>query len=249
MLDQRQRIVEIFRLFIQIPGAQPKVDTTLLAFNVQRTGTGKGGRQRLCPAHATKPGRQNPSAGQIAVVMLTTRFDKGFIGALHDALAADVNPAAGCHLAVHHQARAVELVEVFPIGPLRDQVGVREQNPWRTGMGAEHAHRLARLDQQGFIRLERTQTVQYGVKTWPVARCLANTAIDDELIRVFSHFRVEVVLQHAVGRLNLPVGTTKGAATRRADRASLAFKVRGLGQIRHGELLIGHRGTPTPGGL
>jgi hypothetical protein len=59
---------------------------------------------RLGAAHAAQAGRENPLAGQVVVVVLATGFDKGLEGALHDALAADVDPAAGRHLAVHEQA-------------------------------------------------------------------------------------------------------------------------------------------------
>ena len=60
--------------------------------------------------------------------MLATGFDEGFVGTLHDALAADVDPAAGGHLAVHRQPFGIQLVKVFPGGPVRDQVGVGDQH-------------------------------------------------------------------------------------------------------------------------
>jgi hypothetical protein len=111
----------------------------------------KRGGQRLRAAHAAQAGGQDPAPGQVAAVVLAAGLDKGLVGALHDALAADVDPAAGRHLAVHHQALAVELVEVFPGGPLGHQVGVGDQHARRVGVGAEHAHRLAGLHQQGLV--------------------------------------------------------------------------------------------------
>ncbi len=42
--------------------------------------------KRLRPAHAAQPAGQNPFACQIAVIVLAPCLDKGFIGALHDAL-------------------------------------------------------------------------------------------------------------------------------------------------------------------
>ena len=45
---------------------------------------------------------------------LRASFGEGFVGALHDSLAADVDPGAGGHLAVHHQALSFELVEIPP---------------------------------------------------------------------------------------------------------------------------------------
>ena len=75
--------------------------------------------------------------------MLAAHLDEGFVGALHDALAADVDPGAGRHLAVHHQTFAIEFAEVFPSAPMRDQVRVRDQDAWRVGVRAKHADRLA----------------------------------------------------------------------------------------------------------
>ena len=180
--------------------------------------------------------------------MLPTGFHKSLIRALHDALAANINPATRRHLAVHHQAGTVELVEVLPVGPLRHQIGVGQQDTRRAGVGTKHADRFARLNQQGFIGLQRAQAVQDRVVTRPIARCFANATIDHKFVGVFGDLWVEVVLQHTVGRLNLPVGTTQSAATGRAHRAGFAFKIRGLRQIRHRGLLnkTGFHNKPSP---
>ena len=45
-------------------GAQAEVDAALLALDVERTGAGKGGRQRLRAAHAAEARGQDPAAGQ-----------------------------------------------------------------------------------------------------------------------------------------------------------------------------------------
>ncbi len=82
-----------------------------LAFDRQHRCAGHGRRQRLRAAHAAETGGENPAARQIAVVMPAADFDEGLVGALNDALRADIDPRAGRHLAVHHQALAIELVE------------------------------------------------------------------------------------------------------------------------------------------
>ena len=114
-------------------------------------------RQRLRAAHAAEAGGEDPLAFEVAVVMLAAHLDEGFVGALHDALAADVDPAAGGHLAVHHQALLIELVEVLPGRPVRHEVGVGDQHARRIGVGREHADRLAGLHQQGFVVVEFAQ--------------------------------------------------------------------------------------------
>ncbi len=116
----------------------------------------RGAGQASPPAAARRPCRRGPAVRiqrprKVAAVVLAAGLDEGLVGALHDALAADVDPGAGGHLAVHHQALAVELVEVLPGRPVRHQVGVGDQHARRVGVGAEDADRLARLDQQRLV--------------------------------------------------------------------------------------------------
>jgi hypothetical protein len=165
----------------------------------------EAGGQRLRAAHAAQARGEDPAARHAAAEVLAAGLDEGLVGALHDALAADVDPRAGRHLAVHHQALAIELVEVLPGGPLGHQVGVGQQHARRIGVGAEHAHRLARLDQQRLVGLQLAQR-EDRVEAVPVARRLADAAVHDQRVRVLGHLGVEVVLQHAVGRLDQPVG-------------------------------------------
>ena len=76
---------------------------------------------------------------------------EGLVGALQDALGADVDPRAGGHLTVHDQALGGQLVEMLLGGPMRHQVGVGDQHARGIGVGLEDRHRFAGLHQQGFI--------------------------------------------------------------------------------------------------
>ena len=134
--DAGQRVVEVGGLLVDIAAVQAEIDADLLAFDVQRAGTGQGCGQRLSAAHAAETCGQDPTAFEVIVVVLATGFDEGFVGALDDALAADVDPAAGGHLAVHGQAFGVEFVEVFPARPVRHQVGVGDQYARGVGCGS-----------------------------------------------------------------------------------------------------------------
>ena len=149
--DACQRIVQIVGLLVQITGTQAEVDAGLLAFDVQRAGASQGSGQGLRAAHTAQTGGEDPFAAQIAAVVLAAGFDEGFVSALYDALRADVNPAAGGHLAVHRQAFGVQFVEVFPSGPVRHQIGIGQQHARRVFVGFEHAHRFAGLNQQGLV--------------------------------------------------------------------------------------------------
>ena len=58
---------------------------------------------------------------------------------LHDALRADIDPTARGHLAVHHQALALECMEMIPVGPRADEIRIRDQNSRRVFMRAKNA--------------------------------------------------------------------------------------------------------------
>ena len=152
-LDHRQRLVEVVRLRVEVAGLQPHLDARRLALDRQHRGPRHGGGERLRAAHAAEPGGENPFARQTAAVVTPAELGEGLVGALHDALRADVDPRARGHLAVHHQARAIELVEMVERRPVRHQVGVGDQHARRIRVGAEDADRLARLHQQGLVVL------------------------------------------------------------------------------------------------
>ncbi len=124
-----------------------------LALDGQHRGAGHGGGQRLRPPMPPRPAVRIQRPREIAAVVAAAHLDEGLVGALHDALRADVDPGARRHLAVHHQALAIELVEMVPGRPVRHEVGVGDQHARRVGVGLEHADRLARLDQQRLVRL------------------------------------------------------------------------------------------------
>ena len=86
------------------------------------------------PCRRGPPERTRRPAEVIRAEVGPSRLGEGLVGALKDALGADVDPGPGRHLAVHHQAAALQVPEVLPGGPVRHQVGV----------GDEHARRVAR---------------------------------------------------------------------------------------------------------
>ncbi|MHC2703130.1 hypothetical protein ACVMHZ_006293 [Bradyrhizobium liaoningense] len=103
--------------------------------------------------------------------------------------------------------------------PVRHDVGVRDQHARRVRMGAEHADRLAGLNQQRLVGFELAQGRNDPVKALPVTRGAADAAIDDELARAFRDIRIEIVHQHAQGRFRQPALGADVAAAGRADGA------------------------------
>jgi hypothetical protein len=227
-IDHGQRLVERMGLLVDIAGAQAEIDAGLVAFDREAAGAGHDGRQRLGAAHAAKAAGQDPLALEVAAIVLAAGLGEGLVGALNDALRADIDPGARGHLAVHHQALLVELVEMVPVGPVRHQVGVGDQHARRIGMGAEHADRLARLHQQRLVIVERLERGDNRSKSFPGARGAANAAIDHQLVRVFGHVRVQIVHQHAHRRFGEPALRGDLGAGRRID---VALVVSGLVMI------------------
>ena len=92
ILDHRQGFVQVRSFLVYITGAQAKVDARLITFDDEHTEPRHDRRQRLRTAHATQTCRQNPFTPGIAPVVLPRQFVEGFVSALNDALAADVDP-------------------------------------------------------------------------------------------------------------------------------------------------------------
>ena len=178
-------------------------------------------------AHASQAPSQDPAALQIATIVLATRFGKGLVGALHNALSADVDPGAGRHLAIHHEPLAVELAEVIPVRPVRHQVGVGDQDPRRIRVGTKHTHRLAGLHQQGLVGLELAQRLDNQVKVLPGAGRPTNASIHHQALGVLGHIWVQVVHQHAQGRFGKP---TFGGDLRSGGRRDHAVSI---ARVRH----------------
>ncbi|MNH97868.1 hypothetical protein D3C73_505750 [compost metagenome] len=177
-VDARQGVVEVFGLLVDVTAFQAEIDADLLAFDVQRASAGEGCRQRLRTTHAAQTGGEDPLAGEVVVVVLATGFNEGFVGALNDALAADVDPAAGGHLAVHGQAFGVEFVEVLPARPVWHQVGVGDQDARGIAMSLEYADRLAGLHQQGLVVVQVGQALDDLVVALPVTRGATDTTVN-----------------------------------------------------------------------
>ena len=180
-VDDRQRLVEILRLHVEIAGAQAHLDALGWHSTARHEAPAMVAASGCAPPMPPRPAVRIQRPARLPPIMLAAHLDEGLVGALHDALAADVDPRAGRHLAVHHQALAIELVEMLPGRPVRHEVGVGDQHARRIGMGAEHADRLAGLHQQRLVGFELAQRRDDAVEALPVARRTADAAIDHEL--------------------------------------------------------------------
>src|SRR5215469_11137907 len=121
VLDDPQRLVERIDHEVAVAGAQPLLDALRIDLDAEIAGASHCGGQRLGSAHAAHAARHDELTGKLSAKVLFSRGGKRFIGALNDALRADINPRAGGHLAVHNQAELFELVEFLPVGPVADE--------------------------------------------------------------------------------------------------------------------------------
>ena len=124
------------------------------------------------------------------------------------------------HLPIHHQAFAIKLVEVLPGGPFAHQVGVGDENTRRHFVRRKHRDRLARLHQQCFVPVQPLQLAHNGVVALPVARGLANAAVDDQIRGALGVIGIQVVHQATQRRFLLPSLAVQLCAARRANDGS-----------------------------
>ncbi len=241
--DDRQRIVEVLRLPVEVTRAQAHFDARRLALDGEHRRARHRRRERLRAAHAAQSRRQNPLVREVAAEMLAARLGESLVRALHDALAADVDPRPGRHLAEHHEALAVELVEVLPRRPLGHEVRIGDQHARRVGVRLEHADRLARLDQQRLVVVQLAQRRDDGVEAFPVARGAADATVDDQFPRILGHFGIEVVHQHPQRRLGEPALCGAFGAARRTDHTVGAARALCRGEGRR--IVAMHEDSPV----
>ena len=189
-------VVDVVRLLVEVAVLDPPGDPGLVALDADDHAAVHRDGQRLRAAHAAQPGGQRDRAGQGSAKAFGRDRGERLVGALQDALGADVDPRPGGHLAVHGQAELLQAAELLPGRPLRDQVGVGDEHPRGPFVRSQDTDGLAGLDQQGLVVLEVLERFDDRGVGVPAPGGAAGTAVDDELVRMFGHLRVEVVHQH-----------------------------------------------------
>ena len=200
----REGLVQALRHDVEVARLEAPLDPVAVHLDRDHHALVHRRRERLGAAHAPEAGGEDEPALQAAAEVLPGGLREGLVGALQDPLGPDVDPGARRHLPVHHQALAVELVEVLPGRPGRHEHGVGDQHARRLRVRSEDADRLARLDEQRLVVPQLAQRAHDGVVAGPVARGLADPAVDDEVLRALGHLGVEVVHEHAQRGLLLP---------------------------------------------
>ena len=88
-------------------------------------------------------------------------------------------------------------------------------------MRREHADRLARLHQQGFVLVQALERLDDAVVAIPVARGPADSAVHHELGGILRDVRIEIVHQHPQRRLGQPGARAQRGAAGSAYQAGV----------------------------
>src|SRR5256884_4449612 len=218
---------------------EPPLDPLWVNLDADRDASVERHRQRLRSTHAPQTRGQGDRARQRIAEALARDGGERLIGPLQDALGPDVDPRARGHLAIHRQPEGFEATELGPGRPLGDQHRVGDQNARGPLVGVEDANRLAGLHEQRLVALQPPQLADDRIERFPRARGPARTSIDDQVLRMLCHLRVEVVHQHPHRRLLGPTKACELGSPRRPDyppgspagRAQGAFSVRRVGVV------------------
>ncbi len=208
LVDQLQCLIERWHHVVAIAGRKPFLDPCRIHLNPDEACAIHGRGQRLRAAHSTEPAADDEFTREISIEMFFPGRAKGFERALHNSLAADVNPGTGRHLSIHRQPEPFEFVELLVVRPITNEIGIRDQYSWGFIVGAEFADRLARLNEQGLVVFKPAQRTDNRIETFPISGRPPGAAVNDQSIRRFRDFRIEIVHQHPQGRFLVPAFAT-----------------------------------------
>ena len=157
-------VVEVVGDLVEVAVLDPAVQAGRVDVDDQADALVHRDGERLGAAHPAAAAGQGERAGEGAAEALLGHRGEGLVGALDDALGADVDPRAGRHLAVHREAEVLEPAELGPGGPVADQVGVGDEHPRRPLVGLHHAHRPPGLHEHRLVGLERGERAHHRVE-------------------------------------------------------------------------------------
>ena len=130
--NPRERVVERVGDLVQVPRLEPPLDPARVDLDAEDRRARHRRGERLRAAHPAEPGGEDRPPGQVrrSEVLLAGRRER-LVRALQDPLRADVDPAAGGHLAEHRQALGLEPPELVPGRPARHEQRVRDEDARR----------------------------------------------------------------------------------------------------------------------
>ncbi len=237
VVDAGEGAVQVVDAHVDVTRVDPLLDPRGVDLDREAREARHRRGEGLRAAHAAEAGGEGPEAAFFPGPrdVRLPRGDEGLVGALQDALGADVDPRAGRHLPVHREAERLEAAELGPVGPVADEVRVRDEHARRVFRGAEAAYGLARLHEQRLVVREIAELANDHVERLPRARRFSGAAVDDEILRTLGDLGIEVVVEHAERSFLHPAFARQLGTTRRTDDAR-----------RHGRPPIGDERARAP---
>ena len=107
---------------VAISGGEALLDSGWIYIDTEKTCAIHGRRQRLRTAHATESATDDELAFERSAEVFLRGRGERLERTLHNSLAADIDPGASRHLAVHGQAETFQPIEFRVIRPMADQI-------------------------------------------------------------------------------------------------------------------------------
>ena len=166
-LTAGDRVVEVVGHLVEVAVLDAALQARRVDVDDQADAVVQRDGERLRAAHAAAAAGDGERAGERAAEALGGDGGERLVGALQDALGADVDPRAGGHLAVHRQAELLEAAELRPGRPVADEVGVGDQHARRPLVGPHDADRLAGLHEHRLVVAQRRSACGRSRRSWP----------------------------------------------------------------------------------
>ena len=164
-------------------------------------------RLRLRAAHAAHARAHEEMPREIAVLryaeMHAARVQERIVRAVHDALRADVHPAARRHLPVVGDTHLLRNLPVLRIVELADHERIRDDDARRRRLRREQAERIAALHHERLMIRHDLKILLDETVLKPVMADAARLAVRDELVGIKTDLEVEVVVDHDLESLAL----------------------------------------------
>ena len=200
-------MVEVVGALMHPALVQSRLDTRLVDLGDDADSTRDLGRLRLGTAHAAEARAHEEMAREVAVLwhaeVLAARVQERIVRAVHDALRADVHPAARRHLAVIGDAHFLGDFPVLLVVELADHERIRDDHARRRRLGFKEAQRVAGLHDQRLVIRHDFQVLFDETVLHPVLADAARLAVGDELVGIEANLEIEVIVNHDLKGLAL----------------------------------------------
>lgn len=149
----------------------------------------------LSARHAAQTSRDEQFASRSAA-LLTRSIQNGDGRAVNDALWSDVHIGASRHLSVLCHPESIETFPIVWFAVVWNHHAVGNDNARRILVAWEQSHRMTAIHDQSLVVFHVGEILHHKAILSPVLEDGAIATVDDQLVRMLSHGRIQVVLNH-----------------------------------------------------